>query len=120
MLRRSNRVKKNDPDLVDSIVRPTHPLKEELCRMFFKMHQFGRKITKIWFARLDVRKIDGFPPEANTACEPSKFEANNGSPDSTKSKKTGSSPPGPKPEMAAPIHLFPILQRLPFRDIWPR
>ena len=28
---------------------------------------------------MDVRKIHGLPPEANTACEPSNFKANNGS-----------------------------------------
>ena len=41
------------------------------------------------FHFLVVGKINGFPPEANTASEPSKFEANNGSIDLRVLKRIG-------------------------------
>ena len=38
---------KDVPDLLESIMRPTDPAKEELRRILFKMGQFRAKITKI-------------------------------------------------------------------------
>ena len=38
---------KSVPDLVESIIRPTDPVKEELRRISCKMGQFRPKITKI-------------------------------------------------------------------------
>ena len=38
---------KDVPDLVESIVRPTDPVEEELRRIVFKMSQYGPKIIKI-------------------------------------------------------------------------
>ena len=38
---------KDVPDLLESIMRPTDPVKEELRRILFKMGQFRIKITKI-------------------------------------------------------------------------
>ena len=60
------------PDLVESIVRPTDHVKESLQRKIMKMHQF-RPQPNQGSNCLDVRKKDRFPPEANTASEPSKF-----------------------------------------------
>ena len=43
---------------------------------------------------MDVQKSDGFPPEANTACEPSQFLANNSLSDPKSFKKCGFWPAG--------------------------
>ena len=64
------------PDLLESIMKPTDPIKEELRRILFKMDpriQETRNPRIQGFKLLDVQKNDGLPPEANTASEPSKF-----------------------------------------------
>ena len=38
---------KDVPDLLEAIMRPTDPVKEELRQNLFKMHQFRPEITKI-------------------------------------------------------------------------
>ena len=38
---------KHVPDLLEPIMRPTDPVKEELRQKLFKIDQFGSKITKI-------------------------------------------------------------------------
>ena len=38
---------KHVPDLLESIMRPTDPVKDELRQKLFKIDQFGSKITKI-------------------------------------------------------------------------
>ena len=38
---------KDVPDLLEAIMRPTDPVKEELRPILFKMSQFRPKITKI-------------------------------------------------------------------------
>ena len=38
---------KDVPDLLEAIMRPTDPVKEELRRKFMKMDQFGSKLSKI-------------------------------------------------------------------------
>ena len=38
---------KSVPDLLESIMRPTDPVKEELRQNLFKMTQFRPEITKI-------------------------------------------------------------------------
>ena len=38
---------KHVPDLLEAILRPTCPVKEELRPILFKMSQFASKITKI-------------------------------------------------------------------------
>ena len=38
---------KHVPDLLEAIMRPTDPVKEELRQKLFKIDQFGSKITKI-------------------------------------------------------------------------
>ena len=55
------------PDLLESIMRPTDPVKEKLRKIFMKMTQFRPKITKIGFQLFGFRKSDGFPPEANAS-----------------------------------------------------
>ena len=50
------------PDLLESITKATDPVKDELRNQRFS-----------GFHLLDVGKMDGFPSEANTACEPSKL-----------------------------------------------
>ena len=41
---------KHVPDLLESIIQPPGPVKEELRQKLFKIDQFGSKITKIRFA----------------------------------------------------------------------
>ena len=51
---------KNVPDLVESIMRPTDPVKEELRRISCKMSQFSSEITQIrvsTFGCLENRRI---------------------------------------------------------------
>ena len=38
---------KHDPDLLEAIVTPTDPVKEELWMFLFRMRQFGSKIQEI-------------------------------------------------------------------------
>ena len=38
---------KDVPDLMEAIMRPTDPVKEELRQILSKLSQFGSKITKI-------------------------------------------------------------------------
>ena len=47
ILRTSNRRNKDVPDLLESIMRPTDPVKEELRRILFKMSQYRPEIIKI-------------------------------------------------------------------------
>ena len=39
---------KDVPDLLEAIMRPTDPVKEELRQNLFKMNQFRPEISKIW------------------------------------------------------------------------
>ena len=58
---------KHVPDLLESIMRPTDPVKEELRQKLFKMTQFGSKITKI---RVCTFQISGkIPDSTNVAFE---------------------------------------------------
>ena len=38
---------KHVPDLLEAIMRPTDPVKEELRQKLFKIYQFGSKITNM-------------------------------------------------------------------------
>ena len=49
------------PDLLESITRPTDPVKEELRRNLMKMRQFGSKITKIKVSTLWIPEIQSLP-----------------------------------------------------------
>ena len=64
---------KHVPDLLEAIMRPTCLVKEALRRNLMNMCQFRSKITKIRVSTFGCRKSDGFPPEANTTSENSKF-----------------------------------------------
>ena len=64
---------KDVPDLLEAIMRPTCLVKEALRRNLMNMCQFRSKITKIRVSTFGCRKSDGFPPEANTTSENSKF-----------------------------------------------
>ena len=55
------------PDLLEAIMRPTDPVKEELRQKLSKMTQFGSKITKI---RVCTFQMSGkIPDSANVAFE---------------------------------------------------
>ena len=66
---------KDVPDLLEAIMRPTDPVKEELRQNLFKMTQFGSKITKSGFQLFGFRKSDVFPPEANARLLATRFSA---------------------------------------------
>ena len=58
---------KHVPDLLESIMRPTDPVKEELRQKFFKIDQFESKITKM---RVCTFQMSGkIPDSANVAFE---------------------------------------------------
>ena len=58
---------KHVPDLLESIMRPTDPVKEELRQKLFKIDQFGSKITKI---RVCTFQMSGkIPDSTNVAFE---------------------------------------------------
>ena len=61
------------PDLLESIMRPTDPVKEELRRILFKITQIMSKIQKIRFQLFGFRKSKVFPPEANASLLAGKF-----------------------------------------------
>ena len=64
---------KHVPDLLESIMRPTDPVKEELQPMLFKMTQIKSKISKTRFQLFGFRKSKVFPPEANASLLDSRF-----------------------------------------------
>ena len=58
---------KHVPDLLESIIQPPDPAKEELRQKLFKMIQFGSKITKI---RVCTFQMSGkIPVSTNVAFE---------------------------------------------------
>ena len=61
---------KHVPDLLEAIMRPTDPVKEELRQKLFKMTQFGSRIKKMVCQSFGFRKSKVFPPEANTTFSP--------------------------------------------------
>ena len=64
---------KHVPDLLESIMKPTDFVKEELRLILFKMGQFGSKIQKIRVSTFGFRKSKVFPPEANASLLAGKF-----------------------------------------------
>ena len=56
---------KHVPDLLESIMRPTDPVKEELRPISFKMNQSVSKIPKVRVSTFGLRKSEVFPPEAD-------------------------------------------------------
>ena len=64
---------KNVVDLLESMIKPTDPVKEELRQKLFKITQFGSKIKKMRVSKFWIPEIQIFPPEANTTFSPSRF-----------------------------------------------
>ena len=60
---------KHVPDLLEAIMRPTDPVKEELRQKLSKMTQFGSKITKMRVSKFWIPEIQNFP--AGGQCQPS-------------------------------------------------
>ena len=61
---------KDVPDQLESIMRPTDPVKEELRPILFKMIQFRPKITKIKVSTFWIPEIQSFP--AGGQCQASR------------------------------------------------
>ena len=60
---------KHVPDLLESIIQPTDPVKEELRQKLSKMSQFGSKIKKMRISTSWIPEIQNFP--AGGQCQPS-------------------------------------------------
>ena len=60
---------KHVPDLLESIIQPPGPVKEELRPILFKMDQFGSKISKIKVSTFWIPEIRSF--RAAGQCQPS-------------------------------------------------
>ena len=52
---------KHVPDLLEAIMRPTDPVKEELQQKLSKIHQFGSKIKKMRVSKFWIPEIQSFP-----------------------------------------------------------
>ena len=52
---------KHMPDLLESIMRPPGPVKEELRQKLFKMTQFDSKIRKMRVSKFWILEIQNFP-----------------------------------------------------------
>ena len=52
---------KHVPELLEAIMRPTDPVKEELRRKLSKIDQFGSKITKMRVSKFWIPEIQSFP-----------------------------------------------------------
>jgi len=63
---------KDVPDLLEAIMRPTDPVKEELRQNLFKMTQFRPKITKIKVSTFWIPEIRCFP--AGGQCQASRHQ----------------------------------------------
>ena len=61
---------KDVPDLLEAIMRPTDPVKEELRPNLCKLSQFGSKITKMKVSTFWIPEIQSFP--AGGQCQASR------------------------------------------------
>ena len=52
---------KHVPDLLEAIMRPTDPVKEELRQKLFKMSQILSKIKKMRVSKFWIPEIQNFP-----------------------------------------------------------
>ena len=52
---------KHVPDLLEAIMRPTDPVKDELRQKLFKIYQFGSKIKKMRVSKFWIPEIQSFP-----------------------------------------------------------
>ena len=62
---------KHVPDLLEAIMRPTDPVKEELRQKLSKINQFGSKIKKMRVSKFWIPEIQNFP--AGGQCQPSHY-----------------------------------------------
>ena len=60
---------KHVPDLLESIMRPTDPVKEELRQKLFKITQISSKITKMRVSKFWIPEFRSF--RAAGQCQPS-------------------------------------------------
>ena len=60
---------KHVPDLLESIMRPTDPVKEELRQKLFKITQIPSKITKMRVSKFWIPEIRKIP--TGDQCQPS-------------------------------------------------
>ena len=58
---------KHVTNLLEAIMRPTDPVKEELRQKLSKINQFGSKIKKMRVSNFGFRNSKIFPPEANAS-----------------------------------------------------
>ena len=52
---------KHVPDLLEAIMRPIDPVKEELRQKLFKIDQFGSKIKKMRVSKFWIPEFQNFP-----------------------------------------------------------
>ena len=52
---------KHVPDLLESIIQPTDPVKDELRQKFFKIFQISSKIKKMRVSKFWIPEIQNFP-----------------------------------------------------------
>ena len=81
---------KHVPDLLEAIIRPTDPVKEELRQKLFKIDQCGSKIKKMRVSKFWILEIQIFP--AGGQCQPSRpvgFKQETTPKPSNNSKKCG-------------------------------
>ena len=62
---------KHVPDLLEAIMKPKDPVKEELRQKLFKIDQFGSKIQKMRVSKFWIPEIQNFP--AGGQCQPSRL-----------------------------------------------
>ena len=60
---------KHVPDLLEPIIRPIDPVKEELRQKLFKIDKFRSKIKKMRVSKFWIPEIQNFP--AGGQCQPS-------------------------------------------------
>ena len=60
---------KHVPELLESIMRPTDPVKEELRQKLFKIDKFDSKIKKMRVSKFWIPEIQHFPTGGQ--CHPS-------------------------------------------------
>ena len=61
---------KHLPDLLESIIQPLDPVKEELRPILFKITQFGSKIQKVKVSTFWIPEFQSFP--VGGQCQPAR------------------------------------------------
>ena len=52
---------KHVPDLLEAIMKPPDPVKDELRQKLFKIEQFGSEINKMRVSKFSIPEIQSFP-----------------------------------------------------------